>query len=130
MPDYILDRDGCCTRCIYLDLVTFHDMFPSSVFSLATIRKRKADVGVLGFCIQETKTQRSKVTFSRSHRLLAQLGLELGLLGHGQVFFSTGLKKKSSPEAPKRRALSTDAKFVKCGIRVLRLLTCLAQIQR
>lgn len=53
MPDYILNRDICHTLCIYLDLVAFHDMFPSFRFPLAIIKKRKADVSVLGFWMQE-----------------------------------------------------------------------------
>lgn len=66
MPDYILDRDGCYTRCIYLDLVTFHDMFPSSVFSLATIRKRKADVGVWDSASRKLKPKEVK-SLSQGH---------------------------------------------------------------
>lgn len=33
--------------------MSFDDMFSSFVFSLVTIRKRRTDVNVLGFCTQE-----------------------------------------------------------------------------
>ena len=79
---------------------------------------------------RKTKTQRNKVTFSRSHRFLVQLGLEPRSLGLWPSLLSTGLKKESVPGVPRRRVLSTDAKFIKCKIRVFRLFTFLPKVQR
>lgn len=76
---------------------------------------------------RKTKTQRNKVTFSRSHTFLAQLGLKPRFLGLWPSLLSTGPKKESAPGVPRRRVLSTDAKFIKCRIRVLRLFTFLPQ---
>lgn len=130
MPDCVLNRDAYQTLGIYLDLVVSHEMIPPFLFSLATIIKRKADVVSWDFASRKTKTQRNKVIFSRSHRLLAQLGLEPRSLESWPSLLSTGLKIKICPRGTKAKILKYWYQIYKTRIRVLRSFTFLPKVQR
>lgn len=105
MPDYVLNRDVCHTVCIYLDLMAFYDMFPSFLFPRPPSPKGKQMLVSWDSASRKAKTQRNKVTFSRSHIFLAQLGLEHRSLGSWPRLLSTGLKKESAPGVPRKKSL-------------------------